>query len=314
MILCAGEALIDMLPRRTEAGEEAFAPYPGGAVLNTAVALGRLGAPAGFLSGLSTDLFGAILEAALAASRVDASLCVRSARPTTLAFVRLTDGQADYAFYDENTALRSLVPGDMPALPDAVTALFLGGISLVEEPCAAAFEALAAREAGRRAIVLDPNVRPSFVANEAAYRARIGRLMGMADVVKVSDEDLRWLLGPGDTGTLAEAVLARGPSLVCVTAGAEGATGFTARGAVRVPAERARVVDTVGAGDTFDAGLMASLHAAGLLAPGLPALDDEALRDALALGARAAAVTVARAGANPPWREELAAASGDPDG
>ena len=269
------------------------------------MALGRLGAPAGFLCGLSTDLFGAMLEDALAASRVDASLCVRSARPTTLAFVRLTDGQAEYAFYDEGTALRSLTPGDLPALPEAVAALFLGGISLVAEPCATAFEALAQREAGRRAIVLDPNVRPSFVADEPAYRARIERLVALADVVKVSDEDLRWLLGPGEVRTLTGSLLARGPSLVCVTAGPEGATGYTGRGAVHVPAPRAEVVDTVGAGDTFDAGLMASLHAAGLLEPGLPGLTEDALRDALALGARAAAVTVSRPGADPPWRREL---------
>ena len=197
MIVCAGEALIDMLPRRTEGGEDAFAPYPGGAVFNTAVALGRLGLPTAFLSGLSTDLFGAMLERALAASGVDAALCVRSGRPTTLAFVTLSGGQASYAFYDEGTALRTLAPGDLPSLPEEAAALFLGGISLVSEPCAAAFEALAEREAGRRAIVLDPNVRPSFVADEDAYRARIDRLVALADVVKVSDEDLRWLVGPG---------------------------------------------------------------------------------------------------------------------
>ena len=305
MILCAGEALIDMLPRRSEDGEEAFAPYPGGAVLNTAVALGRLGAPAGFLSGLSTDLFGAMLEEALAASGVDAALCVRSARPTTLAFVRLTDGHADYAFYDEGTALRTLEPADLPELPKAVTALFVGGISLVFEPCAAAFEALAAREAGSRAIVLDPNVRPGFIADERAYRARIERLMALADVVKVSDEDMRWLLGPGETAELARAVLERGPSLVCVTAGPDGATAHTRTGAVAVPATRAEVVDTVGAGDTFDAGLMASLEAAGVLRPGLPGLTEAILRDALSHGARAASVTVSRAGADPPWAHEL---------
>ena len=314
MIVCAGEALIDMLPRRTSAGEEAFAPYPGGAVLNTAVALGRLGVPTGFLSGLSTDLFGVILEGALEASDVDASLCVRSGRPSTLAFVRLSDGQASYAFHDEGTALRMLMPDDLPALPEAASAVFLGGISLVGEPCAAAFEALAAREAGRRAIVLDPNVRPSFVTDEAAYRARIERMVALADAVKVSDEDLHWLMGAGaasdpggveETDALAHALRERGPALVCVTRGAEGATAYIAGAIVTVPAARVEVVDTVGAGDTFDAGLMASLHGAGLLRPGLPDLGEEALRDALTLAARAAAVTVSRAGADPPWRHEI---------
>ena len=124
MILSCGEALIDMLPRQSTGGEAAFAPYAGGAVFNTAIALGRLGAPSGFLSGLSTDLFGEILTDSLTASKVDSSLAIRSARPTTLAFVKLVDGQASYAFYDENTAGRMIRPEDMPALPDNVGTVF----------------------------------------------------------------------------------------------------------------------------------------------------------------------------------------------
>ncbi len=130
MILSCGEALIDMLPRETVAGEAAFVPYAGGAVFNTAIALGRLGAPSGFFTGLSTDLFGQILDRTLAASGVDTTLCARSARPTTLAFVTLRDGQATYAFYDENTAGRLLSTADLPALPTGIDTLFFGGISL----------------------------------------------------------------------------------------------------------------------------------------------------------------------------------------
>lgn len=306
MILCCGEALIDMLPRRTEAGEAAFAPYAGGAVFNTAVALGRLGAPAGFLSGVSTDLFGQMLDEALAASGVDGSLALRSARPTTLAFVRLEGGQASYAFYDENSAGRMLAPADLPALPDRVEALFLGGISLVPEPCGSAYEALMAREAGRRATMLDPNIRPGFITDEAAYRARIGRMLALADIVKLSDEDLRWLEGPGGIAALAGRLLARGPKAVLVTEGAQGAHGFTARGAVHVPAPRVSVADTVGAGDTFNAGVLAALHRQGALTrEGIAGLDPETLRAALALGVAAAAVTVSRPGADPPWAHEL---------
>ena len=131
MILSAGEALIDMLPRETTAGEAAFAPHAGGSVFNTAIALGRLGAPSAFFSGLSTDLFGTVLEEALAASKVDAGLAHRSDRPTTLAFVTLTNGQARYAFYDENTAGRMLSPEDLPRLPETITTCFFGGISLM---------------------------------------------------------------------------------------------------------------------------------------------------------------------------------------
>ena len=131
MILSCGEALIDMLPRVTTGDEPAFAPYPGGAVFNTAIALGRLGAPSAFLSGLSTDLFGRMLTDALEASRVDTALAIRSDRPTTLAFVTLTNGQASYAFYDENTAGRMIAEADLPTLPETVEALFFGGLFLM---------------------------------------------------------------------------------------------------------------------------------------------------------------------------------------
>jgi fructokinase len=306
MILSCGEALIDMLPRTTAAGESAFAPYPGGAVFNTAIALGRLGAPAGFFSGLSNDLFGEILQQALAASHVDASPCVISPRPTTLAFVKLVDGQATYAFYDENTAMRMLTPADLPALPDDTSALFFGGISLVGEPCGAAYEALMAREAAHRVIMIDPNIRPSFITDEAAYRARIERMIAMADIVKLSDDDLHWLEGEGDIGALARGLIAKGPKIICITEGAKGARGVMASGEVMVAATKVDVADTVGAGDTFNAGVLASLHGAGALTKaGLASLDDRILTDALRLGTRAAAVTVSRAGASPPWAKEL---------
>jgi fructokinase len=300
MILCCGEALIDMLPRETTAAEQAFAPYAGGSVFNTAIALGRLGIETGFLSGLSTDLFGQILTETLAASNVRSDLAIRSGRPTTLAFVTLTDGQAKYAFYDENTAGRMLAPEDLPTLPDTVTALFFGGISLPPEPCGRAFETLMLREAATRVTMIDPNIRPGFITDEPGYRARIERMLGAADIVKISDEDMDWL------GTNAEELLAGGSRLVCVTEGAKGVTAHFAGGTVTVAGKRVEVVDTVGAGDTFNAGLMAGLERAGLLTKdGLAGLTPETLTPALELGNAAAAITVSRAGANPPWDHEL---------
>lgn len=307
MILCCGEALIDMLPRETAAGEAAFAPHAGGAVFNTAIALGRLGAPAGFFSGLSSDLFGEILTGALAASRVDAGLSMRSAQPTTLAFVKLVAGQATYAFYDENTAGRLLSPADLPILPGGVSALFFGGISLVGEPCGSAYEALIRREAPARVTMVDPNIRPGFITDQAGYRARLARMIAVADVVKLSDEDLRWLEGAGEMQALAQGILSRGPKLVLITEGAKGAHGFTSDHAVFAPARKVVVADTVGAGDTFNAGVLAALERAGQLSKAaLAGLSPKALRDALDLGIAAAAVTVSRPGANPPWAQELA--------
>lgn len=307
MILSCGEALIDMLPRTTTLGEPAFAPYAGGAVFNTAIALGRLGAPSGFFSGISTDMLGEILTETLAASKVETGFCARSARPTTVAFVKLVDGQATYAFYDENTAGRLLSVDQLPDLPAAVTTLFLGGISLVNDPAASTYEALQRREAGRRVIMLDPNIRPGFIAGqEDAYRARIERMIALSDIVKLSDEDLHWLEGAGEVSALARRILARGPSVVFITEGASGARAVTARGERFVPAQKVTVVDTVGAGDTFNAGVLCALHEAGALRrDALAELPDAVLDAALALGVQAAAITVARAGANPPWRAEL---------
>ncbi|SMX23476.1 carbohydrate kinase family protein [Boseongicola aestuarii] len=306
MILCSGEALIDMLPRETGAGERAFAPFPGGAVFNTSIALGRLGVATGFFSGLSSDLFGDILTKSLSKAKVDSSMAARSSRPTTLAFVTLTNGQASYVFYDENTAGRMLGLDDLPTLSENVSTLFFGGISLMVEPCAQAYEALLLREQENRVIMIDPNIRQSFISDEATYRTRISRMMAASDLVKVSDEDLAWLTGCDDLQKGASDVLEAGTKVVCVTEGAEGVTAFSAMHTVRVPANKVDVVDTVGAGDTFNAGFMAALSDADVLTKDkIATLDEATIHAALTLGARAAAVTVSRAGANPPTRAEL---------
>lgn len=306
MILCCGEALIDMLPRESVAGEPAFAPYAGGAVFNSAVALGRLGVPTEFFSGLSTDLFGQQIRDVLASSNVGSTYAHLSGRPTTLAFVRLIGGHATYTFYDENTAGRMLTEEDLPALDGALDAMLFGAISLIPEPCGSAYEALMKREHDSRVTMLDPNIRPGFIPDKEKHLARMRRMMAMADIVKLSDDDLAWF---GETGSHAEIAarwLEAGPKLVIVTGGAKGAEGFTNRHKVSVAARQVDVVDTVGAGDTFNAGVLASFHEQGLLTkPSLATLSEAAIQAALSLGAKAAAVTVSRAGANPPWRHEL---------
>lgn len=305
MILCCGEALIDMIPTALPDGTTALVPHPGGASLNVAIALGRLGAPAGLFTGLSRDLFGRQLETALRASHVDPALAARSDRPTTLAFVEVVNGSARYAFYDENTAGRMLSTTNLPDLPDAVGTLTFGGISLIHGPAAEAYAALARREAGRRCIVVDPNIRPGFVTDEPAYRARLSGLLAQADIVKVSDEDLDWLLPDAKDG-IAD-LLAQGPALVIVTKGEGGAMAAHRDGwQVAVPAPRVPVVDTVGAGDTFLAATLARAHERGLLSrTALNQVTPDAMTEILTFATQAAAVTVARAGANPPWRHEL---------
>ncbi|WP_050603874.1 carbohydrate kinase [Ruegeria sp. 6PALISEP08] len=308
MILCCGEALIDMIAEPTASGAQGFVPHTGGAILNTAVAMGRLGVPVGMLTGMSSDMFGKQLTDALNASHVDTSHMVVSDRPTTLAFVQLTDGHATYNFVDENTAGRMLLPEDMPDQLPAVTALYLGGISLACEPCADAYASLLNQHGGDRAVMLDPNIRPGFIADQTRYRTRLNRMIAQSDIVKVSDEDLDWII-PGSEPEAAKAalLLQTGPSALIVTRGRDGANGYLADGSqVSVPVKPVQVVDTIGAGDTFNAGVLTELHRAGhLTKPGVRNLTPDALRAAMALGAEVAAVTVSRAGAEPPWAHEL---------
>ncbi|MEZ5872744.1 MAG: carbohydrate kinase [Nitratireductor sp.] len=306
MIICCGEALIDMLPRELPDGSPVFMPVAGGAVFNTAIALGRLGEETGFFSGVSTDVLGQTLIRALEASKVDHSPCSRSARPTTLAFVTLKDGHAEYAFYDEMTAGRMLDPKALPSIAPNVLAMHFGAISLISEPCGSAYEALALREARNRVISLDPNIRPGFVSDERAYRARLDRMLKVADIIKVSDDDLAWLSPGQDFASWAGTWLSASASIVVLTRGGEGAIALTRAGEVHASAVATTVVDTVGAGDTFNAGLLAGIRRAGALSrEGLASLSHDALHEALNLAARAAAVTVSRAGANPPWADEI---------
>ncbi len=308
MILCCGEALIDMVAAPSLDGPDGFVPHSGGAVFNTAIALGRLGARAGMLTGLSHDMFGDQLADALKASDVDTTHIIRSDRPSTLAFVKLEDGQASYSFFDENSAGRMIRAEDMPALTSDITALFFGGISLASDPSASAYAALLDRQGGSRAVMIDPNIRPLFITDAEGYRRRMAAMISQADIVKVSDEDLNWLNpAPLTQAEKISAMLDTGPSVVIVTQGAEGAIATLADGtSIAVPAVKTNVVDTIGAGDTFNAGFLAKLSELGLLTPeALGTLDPDALRDAMTYGARVAAITVSRVGANPPWANEL---------
>jgi fructokinase len=142
MIICCGEALIDMIPGRLNSDELAYIPSPGGAVFNTAVALGRLAEETSFFSGISTDMFGEKLISTLSVAGVDCDSSIRSSLPTTLAFVVLKNGYAEYTFYDENSAGKMIDPKELPQLP-SVKAAHFGAISLIGEPCGLAYETLA---------------------------------------------------------------------------------------------------------------------------------------------------------------------------
>ncbi|MGI5483371.1 PfkB family carbohydrate kinase [Streptomyces lavendofoliae] len=293
MIVAAGESLIDLVP--DGAGPlSPLVPRRGGGPYNTAVALGRLGAEAAFCSRVSTDAFGETLLDGLRAAGVATGLVQRGPEPTTLAVAAVAaDGSAGYSFYAEGTADRLF---ELPErLPDAVRAVAFGTCSLVLEPGAGAYDALLRREAGRGVLtLLDPNVRPGLISDGDAHRRRFLERLPHVSLLKLSEEDARWLGGsPGEW-------LARGPSAVVLTRGARGLTVFTDGPAVSVPAVPVPVADTIGAGDTVNAAL---LHGLGSRSPA--ALDAGEWTELLSFAARAAAVTCSRPGAEPPYAAEL---------
>jgi fructokinase len=274
--------------------------------MNVAIAAARLDAPAAFFGGLSTDLFGDMLRAALTASGVDLTYAATTERPTTLAFVNFDGGDARYAFFDENSAGRMLTENDLPAFAREVAALHFGSFSLASEPCGSAFEALMQREQQGRVISLDVNVRPSLIRNRDGYLARIARLVAMSDIVKLSTDDLAWLAPDVPFREIAERWLASGASLVVLTRGAEGAVAVTRSARAETPGIAVTFADTIGAGDTFTGAMLARLRETEMLTkPAVAGMTGEMLAELLAFAVSAAAITVSRPGADPPWRREL---------
>ncbi len=306
MILCCGEALIDFLPRKGADGADVYQPFNGGSIYNTAIALGRLGTPVAYFGGLSTDFFGDSLVAGLKESNVDIRPAKVQALDTTLAFVKLTNGQARYVFVDAASAGRMVTKKDLPKLAKSCAALHFGSISLIPEPCASAFETLMKREAKTRVISLDPNIRATLIKSKRDHMARLNRLIAMADILKISDEDVHWMTGHHDLAKAAKAWLKKGPKIVAITKGGDGVEVYTKAFSFDHKAPSVVVADTVGAGDTFTAGLLATLYKDGnLTKENIANISENDLRHAADFAARAAAVTCSRPGANPPWAKEM---------
>jgi fructokinase len=295
-IVVAGEAQADLVAT-DRADPPGFDIHLGGAPYTAARTLARLGRPAWFAGALSTDRLGARMREALVADgvRLDAVQLVDA--PTTLATVAVgPDGAAAYRFYVEGTSAPALAA---VALPAGLAALHVGTLGLVLEPMATAVEALVTGAPLDALVVVDPNCRPVLIADRAAYRARLDRVLARADLLQASVEDLAYL---EPDARPAEAARRLGAPAV-VTAGPEGALAVTREDVVEVPARRVRVTDTIGAGDSFGAGMLAWWTERGLSRAALG--DVAALAEAAAFGARVAARVVSRAGPDPPWRREL---------
>ena len=306
MILCHGEMLIDFIPTEARDGSLAYRPAVGGSPGNVALTLARLEVPTGFVGGLSTDFFGERIASTLASNGVATEYVSRLDRPTMLAFVDLKGEEPRYAFYDAESAARNWRLEDMPPIAQDVNALHFGSLSLIRLPAANAFAELARREAGRRIISFDPNIRAGLVEDEPDYRARLNELFHLADVIKLSAADLAWIAPGKGIAELARGWLGAEARLVLLTRGGEGATLFSRGSSISRPARRITVVDTVGAGDATMGGLLAALSDRDALSrERLEQLGEVELGEILDFALTVAAITCSRVGADPPTRREL---------
>lgn len=310
MFLSCGDALFDCFSVPTDSPATVrLEGRVGGSPLNVAVGLARLGRPVAYFTKNSTDLFGRRILAFLQKEGIDTSLVIPAGNNSTLAMVELDPaGVASYAFYTGGTADRSLTLAELPAtLPAAIRAIHIGSYTTATEPTASSLVALVKRERERRFISYDPNIRPSIEPDLDVWRARIASLTGTAHLLKLSAEDARLLYPNQPQEHLAQDWISRGVRLVIVTKGGEGAVAFTGEGcSAAVPGIHVEVVDTVGAGDTFQAATLYWLekHDA-LRAAAVAGLDSDALRSLLSFGAKAAAITCGRRGADLPFASEL---------
>lgn len=297
--LVIGEALIDLVD-----GDE----HVGGSPLNVAVGLGRLGRDVDFLTHIADDTYGRRIIEYVEAAGVQLVSESRTAERTAIARSTLSeDGSADYVF-----DLDWRLSGTPPVAPPLF--VHTGSIAAVQDPGCLAVAALIDTYRISATVTFDPNVRPSVIADKALAVARIEHLIERSDIVKVSEDDLRWIDPTRPSDQIAKTWLGWGPAIVVVTMAERGAMAVCAAGETRVPTRAVQVVDTVGAGDSFMTGLLDALWGSGLLGGDrrtqLRGIGVEELTAALEAASQSSALTVARAGADLPDRAALEAGSG----
>jgi fructokinase len=304
---CVADAFADTLQPRP--GELALRVLPGGGPANTAAALARLGTPTRFVGRISSDAFGALFRTHLASSGVDLASVVAAPEPSTMAIAALDEhGQAQYSFHAEATADWQWTDSELAAAhPKDAACLHTGSLALVRAPGGERIEELLTYARNGATVSIDPNVRPLLI-DPAVYRARLARWCALTDILRLSSDDLE-LLMPGVTPERAcDAWHLAGVRLVVITLGGRGAVASLDGVRVFVPAPQVDVVDTIGAGDSFTAGLLHRLSRAGRLGGRLDDLTIDEVSDACDYAARVAALTCSVAGPNPPWAHQLESA------
>ncbi|MEV1068539.1 carbohydrate kinase [Streptomyces sp. NPDC050263] len=307
-IAVLGECVADAFAEPAGTSNElALRVLPGGGPANTAVSLARLGTPARFLARLSGDVFGRLFRARLEASGVDLSDAVRAAEPSTLAVAELdAQGQAAFSFHAQNTADWQWTAEELARVDlSGAACVHTGSLALVRQPGATAVEDFLAAAAPHATISIDPNVRPLLVRPDV-YRARLAHWCTLADILRLSEDDLELLLPGTPPEQACDIWHAAGVRLVVITLGADGALASLDGERVQVPAVATSVADTVGAGDSFTAGLLHHLGTRGLLGGRLTELRLDDVAEACRFGTRVAALTCSVVGPNPPWQSRLA--------
>ncbi|MBV7512424.1 carbohydrate kinase [Pseudomonas sp. PDM25] len=311
MYLVCGEALFDFFSENdvnAQASKVNYKAIAGGSPFNVAVGLRRLGIDVALFAGLSSDYLGRRLQQVLQEEGVRPDYLQDFDAPTTLAMVAVgADGSPHYSFRGEGCADRQLLPGHLPELGAEVRGLHIGSFSLVVQPIADTLLALVRRESGKRLISLDPNVRLNPEPNIELWRERINTLVEHADLIKVSDEDLNLLYPERDPQSVIHGWLEHRCQLVFLTRGGQGATVFSRRhGSWSAPACAVVMADTVGAGDTFQAALIAWLTEQQLdSVEGLQRLSREQIDAMLTFAVSAAALTCGKTGPDLPYRHQL---------
>ena len=311
MYLVCGEALFDFFSEDDPSGQASKLNYKaiaGGSPFNVAVGLRRLGIEAALFGGVSTDFLGQRLLQVLRNEGVNPQFLVEFAAPTTLAMVAVgADGSPQYSFRGEGCADRQLTRAHLPTLGDEVRGLHVGSFSLVVQPIGDTLLALVQRESGKRLISLDPNVRLNPQPDIQLWRERVAELVKYADLIKVSDEDLHLLYPDQSPESVLEGWLQHRCQLVFLTRGGNGASVFSRQhGHWSQPAVKVVMADTVGAGDTFQAALIAWLTEQQLDSiEGLQQLTRAQIDAMLGFAIRAAAMTCGKTGPDLPYRQQL---------
>lgn len=311
MFIVCGEALMDVFAAGDTASGMALDARVGGSPFNTAVGLARLAQPVGLLASISRGFLGERLMKGLRAEGVDTSMVQRSDAATSLGLVGLDGaGVPSYSFCGDGCADRLLSAEALQRLPRDIAAIHLGSYATVVEPIASTLRTLVEREHARTLISYDPNVRLNVEPELSRWHAMFDWMLTRTHMLKISDEDLALLRPDTSTEAFASDCLSHGVSLLVVTRGARGACAWTPRARAEVTTDIVDVVDTVGAGDTFQAALLTWLAERERLSPAaLAALSTADLASALRFAARAAAIACSRRGADMPRRNELDCAS-----